>query len=234
MSRAAAVLSHVDALLLAVRTAVLARRPLTALVALVKHEGRVAAQQGDTGEDHHDALEDDERNLLAEEGAGVAVLELGDTVGAAGEDKEGGGEEAGEEDDGAPGGKLAAGAAGAGEADEVVGKGAEEDDEHNDLQGEARHGDVDAGAVVALLLGGEGAAGGLQDEADDVKGDEDPVEELGVEARQVGGEVDDGLGEGDVDGGGKEDGGDGEADCRVVSGFFQSWGSDTAEGFGTY
>jgi hypothetical protein len=52
----------------------------------------------------------------------------------------------------------------------------------------------------------------LEDEADDVEGDEDPDEELRLEAGEFGREVVDCLGEGDVDGGGIEDGSDCEAD----------------------
>jgi hypothetical protein len=51
------------------------------------------------------------------------------------------------------------------------------------LQAQTGFGDVDARVDVGLGVGGcgEGAAGGLEDEAGDVCGDEEPVEEAGVE-----------------------------------------------------
>jgi hypothetical protein len=54
----------------------------------------------------------------------------------------------------------------------------------------------------------------LENEADDVEGDEDPVEKTGLEARERRIEEVDGLGESDVDGSGIEDGSDGKTDCR--------------------
>lgn len=67
---------------------------------------------------------------------------------------------------------------------EVVDGERDEDHQHDDLQDETRFGNVDARAdgLDVDARGGEGAARGLQHEADDVGGDEDVVEESRVEA----------------------------------------------------
>lgn len=186
---------------------------------LVKHQARAAKHERDDGEHDHDALEHDERRLLAKERAGVAVLELRDAVRAARQDKDARGDEAAEEGDAPPRAELGARAAGSRQADHVVGKGSHEEHNDNDLQDQAGHGDVDAGAAAVVLRRRERAANGLQDQAHDVKGDEEPVEELRLDAREVGGKVANRLGEGDVDGRGEEDGGDCEADCENSSVF---------------
>lgn len=63
-----------------------------------------------------------------------------------------------------------------------------EGDDDDDLEGEARERDVDAGLGGAGGSGGERTAGGLEDEAEDVGGDEDVVVELrGAEAGDGGG-----------------------------------------------
>lgn len=185
----------------------------------VKDEARMAEAERNGGDDDEDALEENKGHLVGDDLASIALPELGNTIGATGEDEQDAGEQAGEEGPLAP--AHGAHAAGAPVAGHVVPKGGEEGDEDDDLEDEAGHGDVDAGLVGAAGVGGQGAAGGLEDEADDVGGDEDPVEELGLEAGELWGEVDDGLGEGDVDGGREEDGGDGEADWMYVSGFLR-------------
>lgn len=81
------------------------------------------------------------------------------------------------------------------------------------MEYEAREGDVDAGLVLAVGDGGHGAAGGLEDEADDVRGDEDPVEEFRVHARGGGVDVDGDQVDEDVDCGGEEDGRERDEDC---------------------
>lgn len=58
----------------------------------------------------------------------------------------------------------------------VEGKSAE-DAEGEDLEGEAGEGDGDCDLRFAGGEGGEGAAGGLEDEGEDVAGDEEPVVE---------------------------------------------------------
>ena len=50
------------------------------------------------------------------------------------------------------------------------------------MEGETGEGDVDGIAAIARGGGGQGAAQGLEDEGDDVAGDEDPVVEFGGEA----------------------------------------------------
>lgn len=59
------------------------------------------------------------------------------------------------------------------------------------MEGEAGDGDVDGGAGVAFGGGGEGAADGLEDEGEDVAGDEDPVVGFGPEAGVLRAEVED-------------------------------------------
>lgn len=77
------------------------------------------------------------------------------------------------------------GASAAEVAKQVVAEERAKGEEHNDLEDEAGHGDIDADLAGAGAGGGEGAAGGLQDEADEVEGDEDPVEILWIEAGQL-------------------------------------------------
>ena len=64
---------------------------------------------------------------------------------------------------------------------ELEGEG-DEDAQREDLEGEAREGDVDGPFVSAGRGGGGGAADGLEDEREDVAGDEDPIVEFGGEA----------------------------------------------------
>lgn len=105
------------------------------------------------------------------------------------------------------------------------------------MEGETGEGDVDGVAAIARGGGGERAAQGLEDEGDDVAGDEDPVIEFGGEARVLRTEVVDAvLGEGqprvvfkfekggnphlrerDIDGCRVEDWGDCDTDCSSVS-----------------
>ena len=155
--------------------------------------------------------------------AAVPLLQLGDTVGATGEDEDDGDRQAGKEGLEAP--AKSGHAARAPVAEHVVGEGRDEDGDDDDLEDQAGHGNVDADAITGLGSG-QGAASGLEDETDDIGGDEDPVEQLRLESRKFGGEVYDGLGKGDVDGGREKDGGDGEADYvnwvssrGVVAGF---------------
>lgn len=162
------------------------------------------------GQEHKDALQHDKGRLLLDELAVVAVLQLGDAIGAASEDQQRRRRQAREKGRQAP--AEAGAAAGPQVAQHVVAKGDDEEHQHNDLQAETGLGDVDARLVGAGAVGGHGAAGGLERQANDVEGDEDVVEELGLEARQLGREVDDGCRESHVDGCRVEDGGDGETD----------------------
>lgn len=77
---------------------------------------------------------------------------------------------------------------GAAVPDQVVDEQDAEHKERHHLKRQAGEGDVDAGFVGAGRRGGEGAAGGLQDQGHDVEWDEDPVEEFGREAGEGGGE----------------------------------------------
>ena len=61
------------------------------------------------------------------------------------------------------------------------------------MKGEAREGNVDGGFAAASGDRGEGAAAGLEDEGEDVAGDEEPVVEFGGEAGVGGAEVDDSV-----------------------------------------
>lgn len=79
---------------------------------------------------------------------------------------------------GGGGGRLAE------EANHVVCEEEAEDEDDDNLEDQACEGDVDSGLVGAGGHGGEGAAGGLEDEADYVGGDEDPVVEARGEARK--------------------------------------------------
>ena len=105
------------------------------------------------------------------------------------------------------------------------------------MEGETGEGDVDGVAAVARGGGGEGAAQGLEDEGDDVAGDEDPIVELGGEAGVLRTEVVDAvfgkgqrtvffkfvkggnphLRERDIDGCRVEDWGDCDTDCSSGS-----------------
>ena len=67
----------------------------------------------------------------------------------------------------------------------------DEDAEGEDLEGETADGNVNGGAAAPRSSAGEGAAEGLQDEGEDVAGDEDPVIEFGGEAGVLWTEVDD-------------------------------------------
>lgn len=146
----------------------------------VEDETRVAEAEEDGGHENEAALEGDEGTLVVHDVAGVPVLELGHAVGAAGEDEDDGAEEADEEGLHPPAEGLHA--ARPPVADHVVGEDCDEGHQDDDLQDQTGHGDVDAGVVGAVGVGRQGTARGLQDQADDIGGDEDPVEELGLEA----------------------------------------------------
>lgn len=80
-----------------------------------------------------------------------------------------------------------------GVADSVVDGEGDEDAEGEDLEGEAGEGDIDRDVGLAGGDRGEGAAAGLEDEGEDVAGDEEPVVEPGREAGVGGAEVDDSI-----------------------------------------
>ena len=178
---------------------------------LVEDETRVAEAESDGSKNNHDTLKDDEGDLVLDKITIITILQLGDTVDASGEDEDDGGGETGKEGLEAP--AKVGGATRAPVADHVVTESDDEEEKDDDLQDQTSHGDVDTHVVVGR--GGHGTTGGLEDEADDIEGDEDPVEELGLEARELRGEENDRLGEGDIDGRGVEYGCDGEADYDV-------------------
>ena len=98
--------------------------------------------------------------------------------------------------------------------DGEVGAEEHEDQEGEDLEGETGDHDVVARFGVLVGVGGGGghaAAEGLEDEREDVAGDEDARVREGFDAGVFGAEGDDDAGEGEVDAGGEEGGGDGEA-----------------------
>lgn len=173
----------------------------------------MAPKEGDSGEEDHNTLEDNERNLVLDHLTVITLAELSNTVDTSSENEEDRHAETDEEGLHAP--AEVGGEPGAKVAEHVVGEGDDEEHEDDDLKGQTSHRDVDTGLRV-VHDGGHGTAGGLEDQADDVEGEEDPVEELGLEAGEFRGEVDDGLGEGDVDGSGEEDGSDGQADYIVL------------------
>lgn len=80
-----------------------------------------------------------------------------------------------------------------GVADSVIDGEGDEDTEGEDLEGEAGEGDVDRDVGLAGGDRGEGAAAGLEDEGEDVAGDEEPVVEPGRETGVGGAEVDDSI-----------------------------------------
>lgn len=67
---------------------------------------------------------------------------------------------------------------------EVVAKEGQEQYQDHNLQNQARLGNVDTHVHVFCGVGGcgEASTGGLEDETGDVCGNEDPVEQAGVEA----------------------------------------------------
>lgn len=73
--------------------------------------------------------------------------------------------------------------------DQVVAEEAAEQDDGKDLEAEAHKSEVDTELACARRVCRECAAGGLEDEGEDVAGDEDVVEEIRFEARQVRGKV---------------------------------------------
>ena len=190
------------------------RPRLLLLRPLVKHQARMSKAKRNRSQHYRNAFKRNERGLLPDQLAIVSVLELSNTVRASRKDNENRRRQAAEKHLEAPAKDLCS--AGAQVSNHVVGKGGDKGSQDNDLQGETGQGDVDARVLGVVGFGRQGTAGGLQDEADDVKGDEDPVEELRLEAGEVGCKVDDCLGEGDIDGGCEEDWCDGDADLEKL------------------
>jgi hypothetical protein len=168
----------------------------------------VAKAKSDSSKDDDNTLENDEGDLVLDQITIVTLSELSNTVDASSEDEDNGSRETSEESNHAPAKGL--GPVGSPVSDHVVGEDGDEDNEDNNLENETSHGDINTN--VAVGAGGHGTSGSLENEADDVEGDEDPVEKTGLEARERRIEEVDGLGESDVDGSGIEDGSDGKTD----------------------
>ena len=175
---------------------------------LIEDETGVTEAKSNSGEKDNNTFKNDKGDLLLDQLAIVTILELGDTVDASSEDKDDGSTETSEEDVHTPAERGSPSRTEV--SDHVVGESGDEDDEDNNLKDETDHGDGDTGVIVGAS--GHGTAGGLEGEADDIEGDEDPVEQLGLEARELGVKEVDGLGESDVDGSGIEDGSDSKTD----------------------
>ncbi len=113
-----------------------------------------------------------------------------------------------------------------------IGAQSHEDTQADDLEAQAGDHDVDPGLLEGFGVGGVGerAADGLHDEGEDVAADEDDGVGAGFEAGEGFAVDDDDAGEGEVDGGGDEAGGDGEDDevpfvsLGVSSCYLALWG----------
>ena len=158
-----------------------------ALEQLAEADGRVEEAEGGAGDDDHDALEADEEVLALHQGPVPAAAQLGDAEDAAPEDGEGGEGQGGEEAAELLGaahadehgvlveGGGAEGAVAAERVDGEVGRDGDEDEQSEDLEGQAGDHDVVArldGLVLVRGDGGHAATDCLEDEGDDVAGDE--------------------------------------------------------------
>lgn len=169
--------------------------------------------KSDSSKDDYNTLENDEGDLVLDQIAIVTLSELSNTVDASSEDEDDGSRETSEKSNHTPAKSL--GPAGSPISDHVVGEDGDEDNEDNDLEDETSHRDINTNTAVGA--GGHGTTGSLENEADDVEGDEDPVEKTGLEARERRIEEVDCLGESYIDGSGIKDGSDGKTDLRCWS-----------------
>jgi hypothetical protein len=168
----------------------------------------VSEAESDGSKNDDNTLKDDERNLMLDQVTIVTLTELSNTVDASSKDKDDGRRETEEENSHAPAKSLSL--ARSPVSDHVVGESGDEGNEDDNLEDKTSHGDINTNLAVGL--GGHGTTGGLEDKADDIEGDEDPDEELRLEAGEFRREVVDCLGEGDIDRGSIEDGSDRETD----------------------
>jgi hypothetical protein len=166
----------------------------------VKDEAGVGDAQAKGGEDDHTgelhvsrlswkgewyaglhSLETDEHGLVRDDfRVDVSLAELVTPVDASRKNQDDG---CGQEDEEDGHGAGYGGAGGAAEvAKEVVSEHDAKGKQDDDLEDQAGHGNVNANLAGASGGRGHAAAGGLEDEADNVGGDEDVVEEFGVEA----------------------------------------------------
>jgi hypothetical protein len=168
----------------------------------------VSEAESDGSKDNNNTLKDDEGNLMLDQVTIVTLTELSNTVDASSKDKDDGSRETKEESSHAPTESLSLTRSPV--SDHVVRESSDEGNEDDNLEDKTSHGDINTNLAVGFS--GHGTTSGLEDEADDIEGDEDPDEELRLEAGEFGREVVDCLGEGDIDGGSIEDGSDRETD----------------------
>jgi hypothetical protein len=166
----------------------------------------VTKEESNSGNNNDNTLKDDERNLMLDQLTIVSLAELSNTVDTSSEDENDGSRETNKESNHAPTKSLSLPRSPV--SDHVVGEGDDESNEDNDLEGKTGHGDINTNGAVAF--GGHGTTSGLEDQTDDIEGDEDPDEELRLKTGELGREVVDCFREGDVDGGSVEDGSDRE------------------------
>lgn len=173
---------------------------------------------------NHDTLEHNKQRLVLDQRTVPPFPELDDAVDGADEDADGRQRQRDEKSselhappEGRVGG-IERGFAHAVRADNgpdgEVGAEEHEDQEGEDLEGKTGDHDVVARFGVLVGVGGGGghaAAEGLEDEGEDVAGDEDARVREGFDAGVFRAKGDDDAGEGEVDAGGEEGGGDGEA-----------------------
>jgi hypothetical protein len=168
----------------------------------------VAEAESNSSKNDDNALKNDKRNLMLDQITVITLTELSNTIDASSEDKNDGSGKTSKESSLTPAESL--GVTRSPVSNHVVREGGDEDNKDDNLEDKTSHGDIDTN--VAIRLGGHGTTSSLEDETDDIEGDEDPVEEFRREARELGTEEVDCLGEGDIDGSGIEDGSDREAD----------------------
>lgn len=175
---------------------------------LVEDKTRVAEAEGNSSKNDDNTLKNDERDLVLDQVTVITLTELSNTIDASSEDKDNGTRETSKEGSLAPAEGL--GMTRSPVSNHVIGECSDEDDKDNNLEDKTGHRDINTN--IAIRLGRHGTTSSLEDEADDVEGDKDPVEQCRLEAREFGAEEVDCLGEGDIYGSGIEDGSDCEAD----------------------
>lgn len=180
----------------------------------------MAKAKSNSSQDDHNTLEDNKGDLVLDQVTIVTILELDNTEDTSSKNEDNGSGETNEESVDAPAKSRAITRAPVSE--HVVGKGSNECSQDNDLKDQTSHGDVDT-KVAVVIAGGQGTTGSLENEADDIERNENPVEELGLESRELRGKEDDGLGKSDVDRGRVEDGGNGQADNLNHEGVEREW-----------
>jgi hypothetical protein len=170
-------------------------------------------------DDDHDTLEDNELGLVAHQLAPPSERQLGDTVDAADEDgKVGDNDRAHKQSEASLveqrhglGGELVAATA---RAEHVLDEKVAEESEDNDLEDDSGNHQVCADVLQAgtgVCGRREATAGALEDEREEIAGDEDACVPDGLEARPRLAEADDDVLEREVDTGGDKGGRDDEA-----------------------